>query len=104
MATPAEKPASKYDDYDYPTTAPEAQPGHPGHTSPEQDAKVDQLRSELEQEGYVERLDTLTLLRFLRARKFDVAATKTMYDLHFQHLFNFQLSAEFRLTSYVPRM
>jgi hypothetical protein len=104
MATPAEKPASKYDDYDYPTTAPEAQPGHPGHTSPEQDAKVDQLRSELEQEGYVERLDTLTLLRFLRARKFDVAATKAMYDLHFEHLFNFQLSAEFRLTSYVPRM
>ncbi|KAL2854346.1 CRAL-TRIO domain-containing protein [Aspergillus pseudoustus] len=79
MATPAEKPASKYDDYDYPTTAPEAQPGHPGHTTPEQDAKVDQLRSELEQEGYVERLDTLTLLRFLRARKFDVAATKAMF-------------------------
>ncbi|RHZ67557.1 SEC14 family lipid-binding protein [Aspergillus thermomutatus] len=71
--------ASKYDDYDFPTTAPEAQPGHPGHTTPEQDAKVEQLRSELEQEGYTERLDTLTMLRFLRARKFDVAAAKTMF-------------------------
>lgn len=72
-------PQSKYDDYDFPTTAPEAQPGHPGHTTPEQDAKVEQLRAELEQLGYTERLDTLTLLRFLRARKFDVAAAKTMY-------------------------
>ncbi|KAI9373711.1 CRAL-TRIO domain-containing protein [Aspergillus egyptiacus] len=72
-------PASKYDDYDFPTTAPEARPGHPGHTTPEQDAKVEQLRSELEQEGYTLRLDTLTLLRFLRARKFDVAAAKAMF-------------------------
>ncbi|KAL4969683.1 SEC14 family lipid-binding protein [Aspergillus stella-maris] len=72
-------PASKYDDYDFPTTAPEGKPGHPGHTTPEQDAKVEQLRSELEAEGYKERLDTLTLLRFLRARKFDVALAKTMF-------------------------
>ncbi|KKK25555.1 hypothetical protein P175DRAFT_0496139 [Aspergillus ochraceoroseus IBT 24754] len=72
-------PASKYDNYDFPTTAPQAHPGHPGHTTPEQDAKVVQLRSELEQLGYTERLDTLTLLRFLRARKFDVAASKTMF-------------------------
>ncbi|KAL4906143.1 hypothetical protein BDW74DRAFT_139089 [Aspergillus multicolor] len=82
MAAPAEKQtvaASKYDDYDFPTTAPEAQPGHPGHTTPEQDAKVEELRSELEKEGYTERLDTLTLLRFLRARKFDVAASKAMF-------------------------
>ncbi|OJJ99229.1 hypothetical protein ASPACDRAFT_61028 [Aspergillus aculeatus ATCC 16872] len=70
---------SKYDNYDFPTTAPEAQSGHPGHTTPEQDAKVEQLRSELEQLGYTERLDTLTLLRFLRARKFDVALAKAMF-------------------------
>ncbi|PYH80025.1 putative phosphatidylinositol transporter [Aspergillus uvarum CBS 121591] len=70
---------SKYDNYDFPTTAPEAQSGHPGHTTPEQDAKVEQLRSELEQLGYSERLDTLTLLRFLRARKFDVALAKAMF-------------------------
>lgn len=69
----------KYDDYDYPTTAPEAKPGHPGHTDAEQNAKVYQLRMMLEAEGYTERLDTLTLLRFLRARKFDVEAAKTMY-------------------------
>jgi hypothetical protein len=69
----------KYDNYDFPTTAPEKQDGHPGHTTPEQDAKVYQLRTMLEQLGYTERLDTLTLLRFLRARKFDVEAAKAMY-------------------------
>ena len=82
MAATEDKPApapSKYDDYDFPTTAPEPQSGHPGHTTAEQDAKVEQLRGMLEQLGYTERLDTLTLLRFLRARKFDVEAAKTMY-------------------------
>lgn len=71
---------AKYDDYDYPTIAPEPQSGHPGHTTPEQDAAVHQLRAELEKSGYTIRLDTLTLLRFLRARKFDVQAAKAMYD------------------------
>lgn len=69
----------KYDDYDFPTTSPEARSGHPGHTTEEQDAKIFQLRAMLEQEGYTERLDTLTLLRFLRARKFNVEAAKAMY-------------------------
>jgi len=68
----------KYDDYDYPTTAPETQSGHPGHTTKEQDAQVHQLRAMLEQAGYKDRLDTLTLLRFLRARKFDVNMAKDM--------------------------
>lgn len=68
----------KYDDYDFPTTAPEARPGHPGHTTKEQDAQVHQLRAMLEQDGYKERLDTLTLLRFLRARKFNVQLAKEM--------------------------
>jgi CRAL/TRIO, N-terminal domain len=68
----------KYDDYDFPTTAPETQSGHPGHTTKEQDAKVHQLRGMLEQMGYRERLDTITLLRFLRARKFEVEASKKM--------------------------
>ncbi|KAJ5808545.1 sec14 cytosolic factor [Penicillium riverlandense] len=82
MAAPAERTLDldpKYDDYDFPTTAPEPQPGHPGHTTPEQDEKVKQLRSELEELGYTQRLDTLTLLRFLRARKFDVEASKSMF-------------------------
>ena len=70
----------KYDDYDFPTTAPETQSGHPGHTTKEQDAQVYQLRAMLEQEGYTDRLDTLTLLRFLRARKFNVELSKQMYE------------------------
>jgi hypothetical protein len=68
----------KYDHYEFPTTAPENKPGHPGHTTKEQDAQVEQLRSLLEQAGYTKRLDTLTLLRFLRARKFNVEAAKQM--------------------------
>jgi hypothetical protein len=77
-ANPELKLDPKYDDYDFPTTAPETQPGHPGHTTPEQDAQVFQLRSMLEAEGYTKNLDTLTLLRFLRARKFDVNLSKQM--------------------------
>jgi len=69
----------KYDHYDYPTTAPETKPGYPGHTTKEQDAAVHQLRMMLEQQGFKERLDTLTMLRFLRARKFEVQASKKMY-------------------------
>ena len=53
----------KYDHYDYPTTAPTPQNGHPGHTTPEQDAQVHQLRALLEQAGYTKNLDTLTLVR-----------------------------------------
>lgn len=52
----------KYDDYDYPTVAPTPQNGHPGHTTPEQDAQVFQLRTQLEQAGYTKNLDTLTLV------------------------------------------
>jgi hypothetical protein len=52
----------KYDDYDFPVVSPNTQPGHPGHTTPQQDAQVFQLRSMLEQEGYKLRLDTLTLV------------------------------------------
>jgi len=69
----------KYDHYDYPAVAPVPQSGHPGHTTPEQDAQVYQLRMALEAEGYKERLDTLTMLRFLRARKFNVEAAKKMF-------------------------
>ena len=52
----------KYDHYDYPTISPFAQSGHPGHTTKEQDAQVFQLRSQLEQAGYSERLDTLSMV------------------------------------------
>ncbi|KAK1766483.1 sec14 cytosolic factor, partial [Phialemonium atrogriseum] len=69
----------KYDDYDFPTTSTVTIPGHPGHLTPEHQAQVHQLRLMLESEGYTQRLDTLTLLRFLRARKFDVNLTKKMF-------------------------
>lgn len=52
----------KYDSYDFPTYSPIDLPGHPGHTTPEQDAAVQQLRMMLEQDGHTERLDTLTLV------------------------------------------
>ncbi|KAI9827630.1 MAG: cytosolic factor, phosphatidylinositol/phosphatidylcholine transfer protein [Sarea resinae] len=69
----------KYDDYDFPTTSSTPQSGHPGHTTPEQDAQVNLFRMQLESLGYKERLDTLTLLRFLRARKFNVEHAKAMF-------------------------
>lgn len=56
------KSDSKYDDFDYPTTSPEVKAGHPGHTTPEQDAQVFQLRTQLEQAKYTERLDTLSMV------------------------------------------
>lgn len=69
----------KYDDYDYPTITPEVIPGFPGHLTAAQQAQVHQLRLMLESEGYTQRLDTITLLRFLRARKFDVNLSKKMF-------------------------
>lgn len=66
-------------EYDYPAVSHNKSSGHPGHTTPEQDAAVVQLRAELEKEGYTERLDTHTLLRFLRARKFDLTLSKQMF-------------------------
>ena len=63
----------------YPQTCPSAGPGYPGHLSGDQQAKLDQLRKELHAEGFTERTDDPSLLRFLRARKFDVAAAKKMF-------------------------
>lgn len=60
--TPAADSASKYDHYTFPTTNPESGEGHPGHTTPEQDAKVLELRGVLEKEGYTERLDTHSMV------------------------------------------
>jgi hypothetical protein len=59
----------KYDHYDYPTVSSNKQSGHPGHTTPEQDAQVHQLRMKLEAAGYTERLDTITLVRALMMLK-----------------------------------
>ncbi|KJZ77290.1 Sec14 cytosolic factor [Hirsutella minnesotensis 3608] len=69
----------KYDDYDFPHVAAEPQPGHAGNLTEQQIAQVNQLRMMLEAEGFTDRLDTLTMLRFLRARKFDVNLAKKMF-------------------------
>lgn len=64
--TPAPSPLEldpKYDNYDFPTTPPRAQNGHPGFLTAQQQAQVHQLRLLLESEGYTDRLDTLTLVR-----------------------------------------
>jgi hypothetical protein len=61
-APPKQELDPKYDDYDYPTVSPNVQSGHPGHTTPQQDAQVFQLRIMLETEGYKDRLDTLTMV------------------------------------------
>ncbi|TID14263.1 CRAL-TRIO domain-containing protein [Venturia nashicola] len=68
-----------YDHYDFPIIAPAPQNGHSGYTTEQQDAQVSQLRMMLESEGVKENLDTLTLLRFLRARKFNVELAKKMF-------------------------
>ncbi|CAK7208776.1 cytosolic factor, phosphatidylinositol/phosphatidylcholine transfer protein [Sporothrix curviconia] len=69
----------KYDNYDFPIVSPNDQSGHPGHLTAEQQAQVHQLRLMLEAQGCTKRLDTLTLLRFLRARKFDVNLAMKMF-------------------------
>lgn len=51
-----------YDDYDYPTADSEACEGHIGNLTSAQQAKLQDLRSALVQEGYTSRLDTLTLV------------------------------------------
>ncbi|EPS43446.1 hypothetical protein H072_2574 [Dactylellina haptotyla CBS 200.50] len=73
--------SSKYDNYNFPSIHPDddVAEGHPGGTKPSHDAMVFQLRTLLEQDGYTERLDTNTMLRYLRARKFDVKLAKEMY-------------------------
>ncbi|KAG4305999.1 hypothetical protein PORY_000909 [Pneumocystis oryctolagi] len=53
--------------------------GYPGNTTKEQDAKVEELQKELREEGFFKRTDSPSMLRFLRARKFDVTQAKTMF-------------------------
>lgn len=69
----------KYDALvDFPTTTPEGTSGYPGHTTPEQDAKVFQLRSHLEQAGLTERLDTLTMVSGIESPESWLKGTATL--------------------------
>ena len=62
MAAPKLDGHPQYDNYDFPTTSPIKKDGHPGHTTPQENAKVFQLRTELERAGCKDRLDTLTMV------------------------------------------
>ena len=55
-------------------------PGTPGNLDEEQQSALEQLRDILTAKLYVLRLDDSTLLRFLRARKFDVNLACEMYE------------------------
>ncbi|GAA6025525.1 hypothetical protein JCM8202_001222, partial [Rhodotorula sphaerocarpa] len=55
--------------------------GHPGNLTQEQKAALQQFKEELRAAGYYdpEKHDDAMLLRFLRARKFNLAASKEMW-------------------------
>lgn len=59
---------------------PDALPGTPGNLDSAQEKALAELRKLLEDAGFIERLDDSTLLRFLRARKFDVQLAKEMFE------------------------
>ncbi|KAH3899821.1 probable SEC14 cytosolic factor [Saccharomycodes ludwigii] len=62
------------------TPAPDALPGTFGKLNETQTAAVKKLREILTEKGFTKRLDDLTLLRFLRARKFDVGQAQIMFE------------------------
>lgn len=74
MATEAEILAS------YPqVSAPTTQTGYTSNLTDEQKATLEEFRAALVELGYSSRLDDASLLRFLRARKFDLERAKTMF-------------------------
>ncbi|CAI5759993.1 unnamed protein product [Candida verbasci] len=59
--------------------APTDQTGYTSNLTEEQKQLVLQFREELKQLGYIHRLDDANLLRFLRARKFNLQLSKDMF-------------------------
>jgi hypothetical protein len=62
------------------TTRSDLLAGRVGHLTPEQEQTLSQFKTDLQAEGWLvpERHDDSTLLRFLRARKFDLVKSKEM--------------------------
>lgn len=60
--------------------APGSLPGTPGNLDDAQKSALEEFRKALEAAGFTERLDDATLLRFLRARKFDLALAQEMFE------------------------
>lgn len=67
------------EDHDPLQIIPNGPPGTPGNLNTEQSARLVQLRELLVSKGYKKRLDTPSLLRFLRARKFSVEDAFEMF-------------------------
>lgn len=61
-------------------SAPGAPEGYPGNLNAEQQSKLLQMREILQAKDFELRLDDATLLRFLRARKFDVNLAIEMFE------------------------